>query len=599
VAVLDYRIDVTSPTSREVGMELQVRPAEVPAACSGDQLDLFLPAWTPGSYLVRDFARHLGRMDAVEVETGAVLPCEKAAKNRFRVRLRSRDARVRLRWRVYAHELSVRTADLTSEHAYWNHACLLVWPVGEPDVPARLTVAMPRAWELACALPAEPAAPREDCREVVLRARDLDHAMDAPVLAGTLRRLDWEVDGVPHAVVLDGLGAVPVPERLVPDLQAIVRHAARVFGGRLPYERYQFLCLFTADGHGGLEHADSTTLLASRTAFAAEKGYREFLSLAAHELFHAWNVKRLRPVEFWRYDYERENYTECLWLIEGWTAYYDDLLCQRAGLFTRQQYLEAAAKNVNGMLAAPGRFRLGLRESSFDAWIRLYKPDENTRNSSQNYYGNGAVAAMCLDLMLRRATAGARSLDDVLRGLYDATFARGRGYTFEDVQGVLREVAGGDAVGWLRSMIDERLDPDFTALLASFGVRVRVRDADRAYLGLHFESGGTVIASVVRGGPACTAGLHPGDELIAVDELRVDAARWPDVWQAVAKVGKPTNVLFARRGLVRRLDVVPSAAPGTVVLEVDEGAPVEASRLLAGWLAADAPAPPPASKPAV
>lgn len=588
MASLEYRLDVRRPATREVGLQLEFRPDDHPEAAVADgACELFLPTWTPGSYLLREYSRHLSRVVAKDASTGQAVAVQKTAKNRFRLAGLQKGQRVVVAWTVYAHELSVRTADLTHEHAYWNHACLLLWPVGARAASARLCVSHSADWQVACALPQEPARGEG---QTVLLAVDLAAAMDAPVLVGRFQSMAWDVDGVPHEAVFDGLGAVAVPARLVPDLRAVVEQARAVFGGALPYERYLFQCLFTADGHGGLEHAASTTLLMGRAALTSEAGYREFVSLAAHEHFHAWNVKRMRPTEFWDYDYERENHTPFLWLAEGWTAYYDDLLCLRAGVFTRRQYLDAAAKNVQGMLAAPGRFRLSLRESSYDAWIRLYRPDENTRNSSQNYYGNGAVAAMCLDLWLRRATRGAASLDHVVRALYAATFGCGRGYGLDDVHRALAAVGGEGAVALLESLVGDQLDPPLAELLAAFGLRLVARDAERPYLGVHFD-GGVTVGSVSRGSPAYEAGVHPGDELLAVDSLRVDGARWAETWSAVARVDKPVELLLARRGIVLRLTAIPQPSPGTVAIEIDDAATPEAKQLLAGWLPEAAIAP--------
>jgi predicted metalloprotease with PDZ domain len=594
VAVLEYRIDARHPAGRELAIELVVVPTAVPAHAHGEcsELELFLPTWTPGSYLIREFARHLGRVQASDAASGDALACEKVGKNRVRIRLRAAARPVRVVWTVYAHDLSVRTADLTAEHAYWNHACLLLWPAGGEAMSARLSIAFPATWEHACALPQEGSVGAEPGghRHVTLIARDLEHAMDSPCLLGRFRRLQWTVAGVPHEAALDGLGPIEPPARLVADLSAIVEQAARVFDGNLPYASYLFLCLFAADGNGGLEHGESTTLLMSRAGFASERGYREWLSLAAHEHFHAWNVKRLRPVEFWRYDYENENYTTFLWLIEGWTAYYDDVLCLRAGLFSRAQYLEALAKNINAMLGAPGRLRSSLRESSFDAWIRLYRPDENTRNSSQNYYANGAVAALCFDLWIRFESGGVRSLDDVVRGLYDATFRQGRGYRADDVRDAVHAVAGERANRHLESLIGGPLDPRLQEVFAPFGIVVKNRDADRAYLGVHFEVGSTIVASVVRDSPAFAAGLHPADEILAVQGLRVSSGTWSDLWSATAKIRQPLAILFARRGIVCTCEVVPQAAPGTIALELDEAATAEQRALLDGWLREAAPA---------
>ena len=597
---LDYRIDATQPGLRHLAvvLEFDVRPGTAGAGSAGVRVQqLFQATWTPGSYLVREYSRHLGRVEAFDAATGVRIACRKVRKNRFELQLPDQTVRVRVTWSVYAHDLSVRTADLTPDHAYWNHACVLLWPLGEPEREARIHVAAAATWRVACSLPrgqrsGAPAAPGTTITTLV--ARDLDHALDSPVLAGAFERLDWEVGGVPHSIVLDGLGVVPPPVTLCADLTAIVETARTVFGGNLPYESYLFLCLFTTDGHGGLEHADSTTLLVSRTAFGNDKGYREFLGLAAHELFHVWNVKRMRPVEYWQYDYESENYTEMLWLIEGWTAYFDDLICLRAGLMKREDYLAILARNVSTMRTGPGRRRLSLRESSFDAWIRLYRPDENSRNSSQNYYVNGAVAALCLDLTLRQASKNSCSLDTVLRDLYRETFARGRGYTLDDVHDILRRQGGDRAVATLEALVAGELDPDVESLLAEVGIRTTNSDAQKPHLGVNFEPGGTVVASVAADSAAFAAGIAPADELLALRGLRVDANRWPDVWKAVAKVGEPIEILLARRGVIARCEVTPRPGPGTLGFELDPDAAAEKRRACDDWLGArTAPRTPP------
>lgn len=573
------------PEASEVLVCLEL-DAPVASGPTGVDLLLFLPTWTPGSYLIREFSRHLSRVLAEDAGSGTSLACTKISKNRFLVRCHASTRRVRLNYRVFAHELTVRTADVTGEHAFWNHACLLLWPVGGHDLTARLTVELPNGWDAACALRrAEPVgeATQGRCR-IGLFAENMERAYDAPFLAGQLHRLRWESLGVEHEVVLEGLASVPIPPNLQGDLQRVVEAAASVFQAPLPYPRYSFLCLFTADGHGGLEHGDSTVLLASRTALHSERGYREFLALAAHELFHAWNVKRMRPAEFWRYDYESENYTRLLWLLEGWTAYYDDLLCFRAGLMSRADYLGVLAKSIQTLPGNPGRLRLSLADSSFDAWIRLYRPDENTRNSSQNYYVNGSVAALCMDLLVRRTTKGERGLDEVLRSLFTATYGAGRGFTEQDVWDALAAVAGESVVEPVRRLVTEAFEPELPALLASLGVKMDWREMDRPYLGLQFEPGQTTITSVTAGSPASAAGLQAGDEVLAIDALRVDSSRWQEVFQSLARINQPLQMLISRRGVVQTRAATPSNGPGTVTLVVDDKASVDAAALLQSWL---------------
>lgn len=586
--ILDYRIDASRSARRELGVSLEFEVAAPPADVNQPDRHqvLFLPTWTPGSYLIREFSRHIGRVRAFDAVAGGEVACRKTSKNRFELTLPARTTRIRLEYDVYAHELSVRTADATAEHAYWNHACVLLWPLDEPRRPARIQVDHPPGWRVACSLRQESPEPQahRDRRATTLFADGLDAAMDAPCLVGAFDRMDWHVGNVPHAIVLDGLAGVQPRATLVDDLTAIVREANAVFGGPLPYHSYLFLCLFTADGHGGLEHGDSTTLLAARTCFASDKAYGEFLSLAAHELFHAWNVKRMRPAEFWRYDYEAENYTEMLWLIEGWTAYYDDLLCVRAGVMTRESYLGALSKSINAMLTNPGRLRASLQESSFDAWIRLYRPDENTRNSSQNYYGNGSIAALCLDLAVRDATDGERALDDVIRELYRRTYGQDRGYSARDVDAVLHDLVGPALPQLLGALVGGFLDPDLRSALAPVGVRVSVRDANRPFVGISFESGSTRVAAVQRGSPSDAGGVAPGDEVIALEGLRVDPSRWQEVFDAVAAVERPLRVLVARRGVVTECAIVPARGIGNVSLEIEEKPDARQRRLLDAWL---------------
>lgn len=549
------------------------------------RLELFLPTWTPGSYLIREFAKHLSRVEAVDAADGTPLACRKVAKNRFVIDVVGRIERVRVAYRVYAHELTVRTADVTADHAFWNHACVLLWPVGGNDLQAWITLDLPASWEVATALPRTQGAanPAPNRQRLTFLARGIDHALDSPVLAGTLQRVPWTTRGVAHEAVLDGLAGIEPPTTLAQDLHRIVEVAADVFGLPLPYERYVFLCLFAADGHGGLEHSESTTLLFSRTALRSDKGYREFLALAAHELFHAWNVKRLRPVEFWSYDYEQENYTSLLWLLEGWTAYYDDLLCLRAGLMSPTDYLGIVAKSIQSLWNTPGRHQSSLHESSFDAWIRLYRPDENTRNSSLNYYAHGAVAAMCMDLEVRAATKGARCLDHVLRHLYANTYAAGRGFTEQDVWAAFEAVADARVAEQARRLVHDHLEPNLVDALARVGVKLELRDTERPHLGLQFDAGATTVGSVTRDSPAHRAGLQPGDEILAIQNLRVTSSSWPDVFQAVATVGRPLEVLFARRGAVRSTSATPEPGQGTVTLSLAEASEAIVT-LREGWL---------------
>lgn len=549
-------------------------------------MELFLPVWTPGSYLIREYQRHLGDVRARDQDSGEPVPFTKSAKNRYRFALRPGSRRLRVEYTVFAHELTVRTADLTEDHAFWNGACLFLWPVGERNASATIDVLLPDGWRAYTWLPATRSGP-----PLRLEVRGLDQLADSPVLAAPDAHVrEFEVMGRPHRFVFDGLLGVDVPARLLADTRAVIEQAARVFrADTLPYARYDFLTLMTDKGHGGLEHADGSVLLASRTALATKRGYRDFMGLVAHEFFHVFNVKRMRPADLWQIDYESENPTRLLWVAEGFTAYYDDLLCCRAGVHSTTRYLQILADNIADARRTPGRLAHSLAEASFDAWIKLYRPDENSRNSSQSYYVNGGLAALCLDLEIRRRTRGGRSLDDAMAELWQRTWERGRGYTKADVVAALGEASGDDMTAEVDELVEGPFDPDFAEVLRPFGLALHPASgpAERVvHLGVSLQSGATSIASVLRGGPAAHGGVAAGDEILAFDGLRVTSANFEDVLRAVGRPGRPLTVLLARRGRVleRRLNPQPADAMVGYRIEVVPGSTKEQDELRRGWL---------------
>lgn len=565
-----------------VALELDVHP-------HGGGLELLLPVWTPGSYLIREHQRHLGDLRAHDAKSGGVVPWSKSAKNRYHFRLPETTRQLRIEYAVFAHELTVRTADLTEEHAFWNGVCLFLWPVGEREAAATIDVILPEGWQLFTALPM-----RRDGSRLQLRANGLDQLADCPVLAcAQARVVEFEVMGRPHRFVFDGLGPIEPPADLVPHTRTVIEHAARVFGVEsLPYPRYDFLTLMTDRGHGGLEHADGSVLLASRTALASGKGYRDFLGLVAHEHFHAFNVKRMRPADLWQIDYETENYTRLLWVAEGFTAYYDDLLCRRAGALSISKYLQVVADNIADAYKTPGRLVHPLAQASFDAWIKFYRPDEDTKNSSQSYYGNGGLAAMCLDIEIRRRTRGERGLDHAMAQLWKTTYLAGRGYTHADVVAAISDAAGRDLSAMVDDLVHRPFDPDLAGILKSLGLRLdQVKPSADApgFLGAQFQAGSTVLASVLRGGPAARGGLAAGDEILAVGGLRVTAANFDEVLLAASQPSRPAAFLLARRGLVLERRVALDAREARIAfsLEVAADATPEQNSLRRGWLGAE------------
>jgi predicted metalloprotease with PDZ domain len=386
---------------------------------------LVMPVWTPGSYLVREFERHVQDFAATDA-AGEPLKWEKINKNTWRVATgRSRDWHAT--YKVYANELSVRTSELNSSHGYWNNANLLMYLEGHLTSPSTVRVVAPDVWKVATGLPLAPG------QRNTFRAENFDVLYDSPFEVSNFKSILFNVKGVQHRIVIDGEGNYD-PERMRRDVQKIVETQVEMMGGEIPYRDYTFILHLRAGTGGGLEHANSTSLGYSPFGFGTLGGeratsaspnappvspeYRGFLSLASHEFFHLWNVKRIRPDALGPFDYTKENYTKLLWVAEGITDYYGDLTLRRAGLIGDTEFIRAAGSAIQSLQNTPGRLVQSVEESSFDAWVKFYRPDENTLNSQVSYYDKGAILGLLLDLEIRKRTNGAKSLDDVLRALY-------------------------------------------------------------------------------------------------------------------------------------------------------------------------------------
>jgi predicted metalloprotease with PDZ domain len=515
-----YRVAMPEPHSHlfEVTLTLE-RPGAAPV--------LVLPVWTPGSYLVREFARHLEGLEASD-GSGRRLPVERLDKHRFRVEAGEAD-RLEVRYRVYANELTVRTSHLDGRHGFFNGANLFLFAEGREREPCALEIAPPPGWRVSTALEGGP---------TTFAARDYDELVDSPVEVGTHAVASFTALGKPHEVALVGRGNAD-PERLTRDLARIVEVLGGLMGG-LPYERYLFIVHLGDKRRGGLEHERSTTLQVHRMSFFPEEAYQETLALAAHEFFHLWNVKRMRPRALVPFDYGREQYTRLLWWFEGATSYYEQLALTRAGLRDGRRYLKHLGEELTSLERTPGARKMSLEEASLTAWVKYYRPDENSLNSAVSYYRKGELVALALDLELRRA---GRSLDELLRLLYERHGAHG---VPED--GVER--AAGELLGEERARVffdrlvrgTEALDLD----LGPVGLALRRRaaqslddkggtpakgDAEKrvpGWLGAELATTGKlVVRSVREGGPAHRAGLYAEDEILAESGFRVDrSALW-------------------------------------------------------------------------
>ena len=456
---LRYTLTFPAPETHYVEVEASVPTGGAPA------VELVQPVWTPGSYRIRDYPRHVEELRA-ESAGGNALPVEKTRKNRWRVTTWGAQ-RITLSYRVYGREMTVRTNFVEASFALINGAptfLTLDEPLAEGAArPHEVAVVLPSGWDRV--LTALEPSPRGGPH--LYLAPDHDTLVDSPIYAGSAAVYPFEVDGVPHLLANEGEGGVWDGPRSAADVERIVAAARRFWGG-LPYRRYLFLNLIT-EASGGLEHRDSTVLMTSRWKSRTREAYLEWLGLVSHEHFHAWNVKRLRPRELGPFDYGEENYTRTLWVAEGITSYYDDLLVHRAGLSTREEYLRDLSKTLRAVQKTPGRRVQTLETASFDTWIKYYQPDENSPNSSISYYTKGAAVALLLDARIRAASDGARSLDDVMRLAWERFLESG--FTAEEIEALASEVAGEDLGAFFDHALRSTAELDYAPALEWLGLR--------------------------------------------------------------------------------------------------------------------------------
>lgn len=521
-----------------------------------------LPAWIPGSYLIRDFARHIVSIRA-EAD-GKPVALTKIDKHTWQAAaLRGKQA-LTLHYEVYAWDLSVRGAHLDRSHAFCNGTSVFLRVLGQENRKCRVELQRPRGkrcrdWRVATSLPSEDGRGKTCIHDFgAFVATDYDELIDHPIEMGTFTVARFKACGIAHEIAITGRHDCDA-ERLCADLKRVCEWQIRFFGKPVPIDRYLFLVTAVGDGYGGLEHRASTALLCAREDLphpgmnGLPERYRGFLGLCSHEYFHTWNVKRIKPAAFIPYDLDRENHTTLLWAFEGFTSYYDDLALLRSGVIGLQDWLDLTAKNIDNVLRGPGRLTQSLAESSFDAWSKYYRPDENTPNAVVSYYAKGALVALALDLTLRAGSDGAASLDDVMRQLWREHGVTGRGVGEDDIRTIAEKVSGLKLGEFFRKAITGTEDLPLAKLLRPFDIRMRRESASATpALGLrtNSEGGELRIANVYRDGAAERAGLAAGDTLLAIDGLRVTAANFERLLQRYQPGAAVTLHAFRRDELI-------------------------------------------------
>ena len=564
--------------------------ADVPTE-GQETLTLFMPVWTPGSYFVREYARNVLTFDAKN-PAGAELSVEKISKNRWRVATGGA-ASVRISYRLYAREINVRSNWVERDHAMINGAPTFLAVVDREQRPYTVRLELPAGW----AGSYTPLAPVVGGAPHTYTAPDFDTLVDSPILAGSPQVDDFEVDGVRHVLVTLGGGAVWDNARVASAFRRIVE-TQRTFWGGLPYREPYYVFNLLTGSRGGLEHRQSFVMSADRWLSRTRDGINSWGSLASHEYFHVWNGKRLRPVEYGPFEYEHETYSKSLWIVEGITSYYQHVLLARAGLYTRDQYLGAISGSLAGVERTPGRLVQSLSESSFDAWIKAYRPDENSVNALFSYYSGGSIAALLLDVEIRRVSDGARSLDDVMRVAY-SRYSGAQGYTEAEFIALVSEVAGHDLREWFRRVVQTPGKFDYAPFLEWYGLEFEKPaekkadekhllppDAAKGWLGADtaVREGRLVVTAVRAGTPAALAGVSVDDELLAIDgyRLKVD-----ELARRVAfyPPGQTVELLLTRQDKIITVPVVLQEEPKeTWKLKVRTDATAVQKERLAQWL---------------
>lgn len=538
-----YEIAMSQPQTHLFEVKLTV------SNWDSDLLDVKMPVWTPGSYLVREYAKQLQDFAAVGSE-GKKLTAIKIAKNHWQIQT-DHSTEITISYRMFANELTVRTNHLDATHGYFNPAALCFYVPGYESNPIEITIIPPHSdWRITTPLP--------EISPKTFLADDLDTLIDSPFEIGFQQVYDFTVLDKPHQLVVWGEGNLD-PQIAISDIKKIVEVEANIFGG-LPYEKYIFLLHLSPGGGGGLEHKNCCSLLYPRFNFQGAEKHNRFMQLVAHEFFHLWNIKRIRPAALEKFDYEGENYTPSLWFSEGTTSYYDLIIPRRAGIYDDKEFLAELSKEITRFVTTPGRLVQPLSESSFDAWIKLYRPDANSSNSQMSYYLKGEMVTLLLDLLIRARTQGNKSFDDVLVTMWEQFGKAEIGFTETQLKNIIESIANQDLTEFYDRYIHGVEELPFNDYLAPFGIELQAVAAHTPYLGINVktEHGREAIKSVASNSPAQLAGIDAGDELLAIDGFRVSAEKLNDRLK-VYQVGQQINLTIFHADRLMTVPVTLSA----------------------------------------
>ena len=539
-----FELSFSEPQAHYVDVKMHVKGFQDQA-----YIDLKMPVWTPGSYLIREYSKNVERL-IVRNPLEEEINVQKISKNTWRI-LQPTD-NIIISYAVYGFEVSVRTSFIDDSRAFISSAGTFMYIDNFLELESEVKINLFKGWnKISTGL-------EKTEVENTFYAPNFDILFDSPIEIGNQDTWSFDVDGILHECAMTGQADYDKTQ-LTHDITKIVREENKIWGSN-PNNYYLFVTHNYQNGSGGLEHLNSTILAASRFGYSQPSSYKNYLSLVAHEYFHLWHVKRLRPKELGPFDYENENYTTGLWIIEGFTSYYDNLIIRRCGFFDETEYLQKLSSDFNTVYNRPGYLLQSAAASSFDTWIKQYRPDENSQNVAISYYNKGAMHAVALDIKIIAYTNGAKRLDDVMKAAYEHFYLiENRGFEENEFQALAEEVTGVKLDDIFRAAHNtEDLDYNQYFNLVGYELIDKAEEQDHQTLGIKIGSneGHTIIKNVDRDSAAWKAGLNVGDELIAINNHRIEInGRALDYVLSNAKEQEVADILISRDGLLREIKV--------------------------------------------
>jgi predicted metalloprotease with PDZ domain len=542
---IDYSLKMPKPQNHyfEVEMLLNKLSKKKP-------LRIKMPTWAPGSYMIREFSKNVNLVKAFD-ENGKKLLVNKVNKNTWDI-VKGESKSVKIIYEVYSFELSVRTSFLDLSHGFVSGSSIFMYVDGNKDLAGKLDIYPYEDFNvITTALPKFSDSIRYENAKTY-SFNNYDHLVDCPIEIGNQEVFEFNASGVKHTVAIYGVGNHSI-SKLQTDMKRIVEAATNVFGEN-PNKDYTFIIHNVGDGQGGLEHLNSTTLSVSRWAYEG-KDYYDFLSLVAHEYFHLWNVKRIRPVELGPFNYDQENYTSLLWVMEGFTSYYDELLMRRAGYSSEKEYIQKINGVLNYVEGSEGSRVQPLAHASFDAWIKSYRPNENSANTTMTYYSRGQLIAAVLDAMIIDKFQGNKCLDHFMQTLYQKFYKNeNRGFTEKEFIQTLSEFMGSDMNEFIEKYINDTQIPDYATIFSKIGVKVEYIGVKKPSFGISFSTNSTnpVVQTVRVNSEAEQAGISVNDEIIALNGFRMNAEVL-DASLAAIPANQKFNLLISRDGIISEI----------------------------------------------